>query len=162
MAFACTVSFVYFFLLPTTMQNGTRLAAIDLGSNSFRLEIGKYEGGQIERVEYLKETVRQGAGLDDYYQGQAGGVESVALTQAEMPAHTHAVQASNQVADQTSPNGNVLAQAATGSLYGTSPTATMAPQAVSFAGKGQPHNNMMPYNTLNCIIALTGIFPARP
>ena len=47
------------------MQNGTRLAAIDLGSNSFRLEIGKYEGGQIERVEYLKETVRQGAGLDE-------------------------------------------------------------------------------------------------
>ena len=65
MAFACTVSFVYFFLLPTTMQNGTRLAAIDLGSNSFRLEIGKFEGGQIERVEYLKETVRQGAGLDE-------------------------------------------------------------------------------------------------
>lgn len=47
------------------MQNGTRLAAIDLGSNSFRLEIGKFEGGQIERVEYLKETVRQGAGLDE-------------------------------------------------------------------------------------------------
>ena len=45
-----------------TIRNGTRLAAIDLGSNSFRLEIGKYEGGQIERVEYLKETVRQGAG----------------------------------------------------------------------------------------------------
>lgn len=48
-----------------TIRNGTRLAAIDLGSNSFRLEIGKYEGGQIERVEYLKETVRQGAGLDE-------------------------------------------------------------------------------------------------
>ena len=47
------------------MRNGTRLAAIDLGSNSFRLEIGKYESGQIERVEYLKETVRQGAGLNE-------------------------------------------------------------------------------------------------
>lgn len=47
------------------MRNGTRLAAVDLGSNSFRLEIGKYHSGQIERVEYLKETVRQGGGLDE-------------------------------------------------------------------------------------------------
>ena len=47
------------------MRNGTRLAALDLGSNSFRLEIGKYDRGQIHRVEYLKEAVRQGAGLDE-------------------------------------------------------------------------------------------------
>ena len=46
------------------MQNGTRLAAVDLGSNSFRLEIGRLEHGQINRTEYLKETVRQGNGLD--------------------------------------------------------------------------------------------------
>jgi exopolyphosphatase/guanosine-5'-triphosphate,3'-diphosphate pyrophosphatase len=47
------------------MQNGTRLAAVDLGSNSFRLEIGHLDHGQIHRTEYLKETVRQGSGLDD-------------------------------------------------------------------------------------------------
>ena len=46
------------------MQNGTLLAAVDLGSNSFRLEIGRYDTGQINRTEYLKETVRQGNGLD--------------------------------------------------------------------------------------------------
>jgi exopolyphosphatase / guanosine-5'-triphosphate,3'-diphosphate pyrophosphatase len=46
------------------MQNGTRLAAVDLGSNSFRLEIGRLDHGQIHRTEYLKETVRQGSGLD--------------------------------------------------------------------------------------------------
>ena len=40
------------------------LAGIDLGSNSFRLEIGQVEAGHIQRVEYLKETVRQGNGLD--------------------------------------------------------------------------------------------------
>jgi exopolyphosphatase/guanosine-5'-triphosphate,3'-diphosphate pyrophosphatase len=48
-----------------TMQNNTRLAAVDLGSNSFRLEIGRVEHGQFYRTEYLKETVRQGNGLDD-------------------------------------------------------------------------------------------------
>ena len=47
------------------MQNGTLLAAIDLGSNSFRLEIGRYHSGHIERIEYIKETVRQGAGLSE-------------------------------------------------------------------------------------------------
>lgn len=46
------------------MQNGQLIAAIDLGSNSFRLEIGIFEDGHIRRVEYLKETVRQGNGLD--------------------------------------------------------------------------------------------------
>ena len=46
------------------MKNGQLLAAVDLGSNSFRLEIGHLDHGQIRRVEYLKETVRQGNGLD--------------------------------------------------------------------------------------------------
>ncbi len=52
-------------LFQKPMQNGTHLAAIDLGSNSFRLEIGRYEFGHIQRIEYLKETVRQGNGLDE-------------------------------------------------------------------------------------------------
>ena len=38
---------------------------MDLGSNSFRLEIGRFDRGQINRTEYLKETVRQGNGLDE-------------------------------------------------------------------------------------------------
>lgn len=39
-------------------------AAVDLGSNSFRLEIGRLENGRLRRIDYLKETVRQGSGLD--------------------------------------------------------------------------------------------------
>jgi exopolyphosphatase / guanosine-5'-triphosphate,3'-diphosphate pyrophosphatase len=50
--------------LNSGMQNGTLLAAVDLGSNSFRLEIGRFDHGRIHRTEYLKETVRQGNGLD--------------------------------------------------------------------------------------------------
>ena len=46
------------------MQNGIVLASVDLGSNSFRLEIGRHERGQLLRTEYLKETVRLGNGLD--------------------------------------------------------------------------------------------------
>ena len=45
------------------------LAAVDLGSNSFRLEIGRVGSHQrIERVEYLKETVRQGNGLNEHHE----------------------------------------------------------------------------------------------
>jgi len=46
---------------------GNPLAAIDMGSNSFRLEIGQLPHGHLgryRRVDYLKETVRLGAGLD--------------------------------------------------------------------------------------------------
>src|SRR5437868_15400498 len=41
-----------------------QLAAIDMGSNSFRLEIGQVHQGRYRRIDYLKETVRLGAGLD--------------------------------------------------------------------------------------------------
>ena len=50
------------------MHNGTLLAAVDLGSNSFRLEIGRFDQGHIQRTEYLKETVRLGGGLDEDHQ----------------------------------------------------------------------------------------------
>ena len=46
------------------MQTQDFFAAIDLGSNSYRLEIGRLEGGHLRRIDYLKETVRQGSGLD--------------------------------------------------------------------------------------------------
>jgi exopolyphosphatase/guanosine-5'-triphosphate,3'-diphosphate pyrophosphatase len=47
------------------MHTANRLAAVDLGSNSFRLEIGTVDHGEFRRTEYLKETVRQGGGLDE-------------------------------------------------------------------------------------------------
>ncbi|MGH8801601.1 MAG: exopolyphosphatase [Casimicrobiaceae bacterium] len=40
------------------------LAVVDLGSNSFRLEVGRAEGGQIFRLDTWREPVRLGAYLD--------------------------------------------------------------------------------------------------
>lgn len=40
------------------------LAAVDLGSNSFRLEIARFEGGRYRHLETLKESVLLGSGLD--------------------------------------------------------------------------------------------------
>ena len=41
------------------------LAAIDIGSNSFRLELGRVASGRYRRVDYLKEMVRLGGCLDE-------------------------------------------------------------------------------------------------
>lgn len=46
-------------------MNASTLAVVDLGSNSFRLEIGRVEGGQIYRQDTWRETLRFGAGLDE-------------------------------------------------------------------------------------------------
>jgi microcystin-dependent protein len=37
----------------------------------------------------------------------------------------------------------------------------LAPNALPPAGGDQPHNNLMPYLTLNFCIALQGVFPPR-
>ena len=39
------------------------LAAIDMGSNSFRLELAQIRDGEYRRIAYLKETVRLAGGL---------------------------------------------------------------------------------------------------
>ena len=43
----------------------TTLAVVDLGSNSFRLEVGRVEGDQIFRLDTWRETIRFGAGIDE-------------------------------------------------------------------------------------------------
>ncbi|MFM2119970.1 MAG: hypothetical protein RL722_1438, partial [Pseudomonadota bacterium] len=47
------------------------LAAIDIGSNSFRMELARLDGGRYRKVDYLKDMVRLGAGLDE--QSRLGG-----------------------------------------------------------------------------------------
>ena len=54
--------------MPDIKQTTPALAAVDMGSNSFRLEIGQLQHGRYKRVDYIKETVRLGGGLDG--QGQ--------------------------------------------------------------------------------------------
>ncbi len=60
------------------------LAAVDLGSNSFRLEIGRVEGAHIERQGYWKETVRLAGGLDAHGRLTKRAIESACETLARM------------------------------------------------------------------------------
>jgi exopolyphosphatase / guanosine-5'-triphosphate,3'-diphosphate pyrophosphatase len=50
--------------MPNPTDPRAPLASIDMGSNSFRLEIAQVDAGHYRRIDYLKETVRLGAGLD--------------------------------------------------------------------------------------------------
>ena len=103
----------------------------------------------------------QGAGLSPYQLGQKGGAESVTLTTAQLPGHTHTLRASTAAAAGTSPAGAVLA-ATTVASYDTSGAATaMASGAVGSTGSGLPHENMAPTLALNYIIALYGVFPSQ-
>ena len=108
----------------------------------------------------------QGAGLSLYDLGQQSGTESVTLLVSEIPVHTHTMMASVENGTQgTLTAGITLASSVAGSLYQdtvNSSLVTMAPQALSAAGGSLPHNNMMPYLTLNFCIAMQGIFPPRP
>lgn len=102
-----------------------------------------------------------------YVIGQQGGVENVTLATAQLPAHTHAVQAiatgtTNVPAGNAFPAG--VASSQSGSvMYGpatTSPT-SLAPATVSSTGGNQPHGNIQPYTAISYIIALEGIFPSQ-
>ena len=95
--------------------------------------------------------------------GEMTGTESVTLTAQQMPAHSHAMLASGSLADSTSPAGKVLARTAANiDIYQSSgPFQSLASSAVTFVGGSQPHNNMMPFLSINFIISLFGIFPSE-
>ena len=105
----------------------------------------------------------QGQGLSEYFLGQQGGVEQVTLLPSEIPVHTHTLTASQMDAYGQSPQGEMLASGIALGQYGPVTNLTaLAPQATSVAGGGLPHNNMMPYLTLNFCIAMQGVYPQRP
>lgn len=103
----------------------------------------------------------QGAGLSARNMGEAGGAETVTLTVATMPAHTHLPAASTAAGTQTSPNGGVWSAAGQLRYSSGSPAAALNPGAASLAGGGQPHENMVPFTAVSFIIAVEGIFPSR-
>jgi microcystin-dependent protein len=104
----------------------------------------------------------QGPGLSDRMLGEAGGAEAVTLLTSEIPVHTHSVRGNAQLGDTVAPNAEaVLARLPKQYQQGTASTQLMSPQALTIAGGSLPHNNMMPYLTLNFCIAMQGVFPPR-
>ena len=94
--------------------------------------------------------------------GEAAGATAVTLSVPQLPTHTHPISATNSAGDTTSAAASVLAELNSGyGAQGGGTATTLNPATVSMQGGSQPHSNMMPYLTLNFIIALQGIFPSR-
>lgn len=105
----------------------------------------------------------RGPGLTARRLGERGGVESVTLTEAQMPNHNHTMMASPSPGETPQPATNTaLARSVNGSLYHAAGSpVTLADQAAPPAGGSQAHNNMQPFLAINFIIALVGLYPSR-
>jgi len=93
--------------------------------------------------------------------GQSGGVETVTLTQAQMPKHGHVLTASQNSATTKTPKANVLATETQNTYASATNLANMSSSAIGTAGGNAPHTNLQPYLTINFIIALQGVFPSQ-
>ncbi len=123
-----------------------------------------------------------GPGLTNRRLGERGGTETVTLTVTQIPSHTHAatttpnisatLKADSGSGDSDAPEDKVLARKSRTKIYsGDTPTVSMhsssidvsasATTSIGNTGGTQSHNNMMPYTTINYIIAIQGLFPSR-
>jgi microcystin-dependent protein len=92
--------------------------------------------------------------------GEAAGTTAVTVNIQQLPQHLHFAQGTSDGGTVPTAVGNLLASAL--NVYRQADNLiTLRPESVTNVGGSQPHNNMMPYLTLNFIIALQGIFPSR-
>jgi microcystin-dependent protein len=95
-----------------------------------------------------------------YVIGGVGGVETVTLNTNQIPAHTHPANC-NATANSTLPGNNVWSSSAFKVFSTAAPGQTMNNAAIGVAGGSQPHNNMPPFQAVNFIIALFGVYPSQ-
>jgi len=105
----------------------------------------------------------RGPGLTSRNLGQKGGVETVTLSEAQMPSHTHTMGAAPVPANQDDAgNTSILSRTIGSNIYANANNLQpMADQVLPAAGGSQFHKNMQPFLTINFIIALQGLYPSR-
>ncbi len=117
-----------------------------------------------------------GPGLSTKKLGQRGGVEDVILNTTQMPNHFHNVGAlkgtimvNEDDGESEDPVGKNFGLAQNNALpyNAEGASAPMAPNTVNISGNtlatggNQGHTNVQPFNCVNFIIALQGVFPSR-
>jgi microcystin-dependent protein len=112
-----------------------------------------------------------GQGLSNYALGQKTGTETVTLTAAQIPAHTHMLTpgCNNAVANTDSQTAVGTFPATQNGVEGGYPMYAAAAQGNSkmlatptgSTGGNQPHDNRQPSLVVTFIICLQGLFPSR-
>jgi len=90
--------------------------------------------------------------------GERGGELAHTLSIAEIPQHTHVLNASASPGNTKSPAGSVMARSLE-QPYGPASGLEASPVVTNIGGS-QAHLNMQPFLTLSFCIALQGIFPS--
>lgn len=112
----------------------------------------------------------QGPGLSPRSMGESFGVDTVALTSAQIPQHNHGINVyvqndSAQRASAPVANGGLSIPGSTSTkpFASSAPNTTFAPNMIGPSqGGGVPHENQQPYLAVNFCIALQGVFPSFP
>lgn len=97
-------------------------------------------------------------------EGHQGGSETVTLTVAEIPNHSHTPHFRNEDGDSDEPGNSVMLGKAGEDIYATFAAANavnMHADSLTHNGGGQGHDNMQPYLAVNFCIALRGLFLSR-
>lgn len=109
-----------------------------------------------------------GPGLTSRRLGERSGSETNTITTNQMPPHSHeaTLNAEKKPGDSADPNGKMLSASGEDTIYGDPiprPDAMLSPSSITVGstGAGQSVNNMQPYEAINFIIALEGIYPSR-
>jgi microcystin-dependent protein len=96
--------------------------------------------------------------------GQVAGTETVTLTTPQLPLHTHVALANNGSSgtSQNSPAG-AFSNKWSGAPFDAPGAAntSLNPASVTSIGGSQPHENLPPYQVINFVIALFGVFPTQ-
>jgi microcystin-dependent protein len=100
-----------------------------------------------------------------YQLGEMAGAEQVTVTTQQMPLHTHPLLGSATAANAAQAADNAFATiplSAGQFAYGTvTPILPIDPSSITPAGGNQAHDNMQPFNVLQYIISLYGLFPSQ-
>lgn len=106
-----------------------------------------------------------GPGLSSVRLGEKGGAETVTLTVQQLPSHNHTATLHGETATPTAsnPQDKMLALAEIYADVIATDDRTFAPQSIQVQNTGgnQPVPIRSPYQAVNVIIALQGLFPSR-
>lgn len=93
--------------------------------------------------------------------GERGGEQAHTLSIAELPTHTHVLNAASNAAVTDTPAATVMLGTSSIDIYRPLTNAVaMESGSISNVGGSQPHINMQPFLTITFCIALQGIFPS--